>query len=877
MNKLTAEERDKICDQVEACRLDYIQPFGYLLVVDKELKILQASENVIELFGIDAESIINKKMDDISASRITADAKKYIAESNHLEDTTLSFTNREHNYDLHIQDKGTFLILEYIPTPQDIDPIDFQELSNQILSLTNRPDNSMTFPQICQLFAEKIKKALGFDKVLIYQFLDDESGKVVAEAREEEMEDYMNFHFPKSDIPTPVRELYLKNPLRYIHDSRQDPAPIVPNVNPITKKPLDLSFSILKGVVPVHREYVNNMRIRTSTSYAVKVRGKLWGLISCHHRDPKFMTRDNLLALAHFTCLLSNECSSNEFHEQSLAKKQYDALSDAIESMTNEDKDIHESFLEHGDALLNIANAAGAAIYFEGQLTKKGKTPANKQIEQLVQWLDVNQKDPIFHSESLSEIIPEAAGYKDHASGMVAASLGRGTSNYFFWFRPEHLSTIKWGGDPQKLGALSENSNNIMPRQSFELWREEIKGRSQKWRPRELEAIGQLNKEMNQSFLSRYYTKKMIAEANLFKMQMAADYAHEGIFILNKTGAVEWMNETLINLFGKSDLQDVQASFVSLLKRQTESDIETIKKAVASKESASSEIVLNGKTVLFTLSPFSQLGEKKLKLFGIATDITEIKNAHKQLAEKVDELHAVNQQLNELIEVKNKFIRMAAHDLRNPISSILMAGSVLEDAQKNNNKQSADKMIDLISKQAQAMLDLLNDILNENLVKSGQFKLNKEDVDIKNLVRDVCDFHTLIASKKNIKIQIEEKLERTVCHIDRIKIKQVMDNFLSNAIKFSPEDSVINVLCRTTSAKLRFEVSDQGPGIPEENKETVFKQPPKKVTQSTGDETHGLGLTICRQIIEAHNGEVGFKNLPDKGALFYFEVDISGK
>jgi light-regulated signal transduction histidine kinase (bacteriophytochrome) len=874
MKLLTAEERDRLCNQVEVRHLDYIQSFGYLLVVDTELKILQASENVADWIGINAEQMINKKADDILADHMTADIKNYFSKRNQLEETTRSYTNREYNYDLHIQDKDTFLILEYIPIPQDYDPMNFQELSNQVFSLTNRSDDSMPPSQICQLFTEKVKKALGFDKVLIYQFLDDESGKVVAEAKEEEMDSYLNFHFPKSDIPNPVKELYLKNPLRYIYDSQQDPVAIVPNINPMTKKPLDLSFSILKGVIPIHREYVNNMDIRTSISYAVKVRGQLWGLISCHHKDPKFMSRDNLLALAHFACLMSNACSENEFKELSLAKKQYNALSEAIESMTDENTDIHESFQEHAEALLSVANAAGAVIYFEGQLSKKGKTPPDNEIERLVHWLDSNHKNYIFHTECLSEIIPEAAGYKEISCGMVAASLGRGTSNYFFWFRPEHLSTINWGGDPEKLDAPSNNVNDIRPRQSFEIWREEIKEHSQKWLLRELASITQLTKEMNLSYLSIYYTKKLIAESKMLTMQMAADYAYEGIFILDEEGAVEWMNKTLFKLFGMNTLEDLQTPFTSLLKEHTESDIESLQTAIASKKSVSSEIVLYDKTLLFMLSPFRLHGEKKLKIFGIATDISEIKNSQKLLAEKVDELHTVNQQLTELLEVKNKFIRMAAHDLRNPISSIIMAGSVLEHVQNNDGNERADKMIHLISRQAKSMLDLLNDILNQNLLQTGQFQINRVDVDIKDLIQEVYDFHKLLASKKNIEIELDLELELSVCHIDKIKIKQVMENFLGNAIKFSPKNSVIKVLCRTTSAKLRFEIYDQGPGIPEESMETVFSQAPKQHSESTNNETHGFGLSICRQIIEAHKGELGFKNLPDKGVLFYFEVEV---
>ncbi len=217
---------------------------------------------------------------------------------------------------------------------------------------------------------------------------------------------------------------------------------------------------------------------------------------------------------------------------------------------------------------------------------------------------------------------------------------------------------------------------------------------------------------------------------------------------------------------------------------------------------------------------------------------------------------------------------MAAHDLRHPISAISMAISILEATQKNDDNAIFKKMVEMITNQSKAMLALLNDILNDNLIQSGLFTMNKQKVNIKNFIEEIREFHSLIASKNHIEIQVEEKIAQPICNIDKIKIKQVIDNFVSNAIKFSPPNSVVKIVCLTTETNLRVEVQDQGLGIPLKDRDKVFEQVAKIVSKSSGKETHGLGLTICKQIIRAHKGEIGIYSIGDKGAVFFFDVKI---
>jgi light-regulated signal transduction histidine kinase (bacteriophytochrome) len=128
-----------------------------------------------------------------------------------------------------------------------------------------------------------VRGLTGFDRVMVYRFDPDWNGEVVAEERRDDLEPFLGLHFPASDIPAQARALYLRNWLRLIPDARYAPVPLVPERNPHDGRPLDLGASTLRSVSPVHLEYLANMGVIASMSVSLVDRGRLWGLIACHH------------------------------------------------------------------------------------------------------------------------------------------------------------------------------------------------------------------------------------------------------------------------------------------------------------------------------------------------------------------------------------------------------------------------------------------------------------------------------------------------------------------------------------------------------------------------------------------------------------------
>jgi light-regulated signal transduction histidine kinase (bacteriophytochrome) len=136
---------------------------------------------------------------------------------------------------------------------------------------------------LVRTLAVDVRALTGFDRVMVYRFDPEWNGEVVAEDRREDLEPFLGLHYPASDIPAQARELYARNWLRLIPDATYRPVPLRPAVNPLTGGPLDLSGAMLRSVSPVHLEYLANMDVIASMSVSLVDRGRLWGLVSCHH------------------------------------------------------------------------------------------------------------------------------------------------------------------------------------------------------------------------------------------------------------------------------------------------------------------------------------------------------------------------------------------------------------------------------------------------------------------------------------------------------------------------------------------------------------------------------------------------------------------
>jgi two-component system, sensor histidine kinase and response regulator len=246
--------------------------------------------------------------------------------------------------------------------------------------------------------------------------------------------------------------------------------------------------------------------------------------------------------------------------------------------------------------------------------------------------------------------------------------------------------------------------------------------------------------------------------------------------------------------------------------------------------------------------------------------------SNQQLAEQ--QKHLVSQ-LSKANADKDRFLGMCAHDLRNPLSSIRGLAELLDEGAVGDMSGEQKEIIQTIHGASQSMLLLVNELLDVATIEAGHLKLEKTPVSILEIVERSVHLSNIEAAKKNTKIEIVKSAGDPIVDVDRNKIRQVVDNLINNAVKYSPRGSIVTVLIHRNETMAGFAVRDSGPGIPESERHKLFKDYGTLSSVPTGGEkSTGLGLAICRKIIEAHNGTIGVDNIPGRGAEFIVSLPL---
>ncbi len=248
-----------------------------------------------------------------------------------------------------------------------------------------------------------------------------------------------------------------------------------------------------------------------------------------------------------------------------------------------------------------------------------------------------------------------------------------------------------------------------------------------------------------------------------------------------------------------------------------------------------------------------------------------------ELAAQKLELERKNDELSRLNDLKNSFLGMAAHDLRNPIGNILMAMSLLTNKKFVLPPEEHEEILAEVDKQAHYMLDLLDDLLDVSHIESGKFTLNPVPIDLESFLREVVQRHHRLAEAKGSVVRLEP-VARGEAIADPMRLRQVLDNLISNGVKYSPAASEIVVRAEPEQGDWLVAVQDQGPGLTLDDQKRLFQDFARLSAKPTGGEkSTGLGLAITRRVIEAHGGRIGVNSEPGQGATFWFTLKSGEK
>jgi signal transduction histidine kinase/ActR/RegA family two-component response regulator len=271
---------------------------------------------------------------------------------------------------------------------------------------------------------------------------------------------------------------------------------------------------------------------------------------------------------------------------------------------------------------------------------------------------------------------------------------------------------------------------------------------------------------------------------------------------------------------------------------------------------------------------YAELRARVKSLLRVKSLYVESQDRYEELSVMHREMRQKNKDLEQLNEQKNQFLGMAAHDLRNPLNALLTYSNFLYDevAEKLSIEQA--EFIVHMQESSKCMLKLVTDLLDISQIEAGRLDLNLEAVNLQSIVERNVSLNRLLADQKGIAVECKTA-EMPSMMVDAQKLEQVLNNLITNAIKFSYPDSCIEVELLEGGDRALILVRDSGQGIPESEQENMFKPFQRTSVKSTaGEKSTGLGLMIVRKIVEGHGGKIWVESTVGKGSTFYVSLPI---
>jgi serine phosphatase RsbU (regulator of sigma subunit) len=489
-----------------------IQPRGVLAVVrEPGFAVHQVSANVADLLGRPVDAVVGQHLSALIGADQAALVERAAQNSGDLRqhnpvECVIDVAGEPRAFGAILRREPRGVLLVELEVAYGERPFSYPNTYQAVRRSVEELSGAATLTELYDTTARAVRDLTGFDRVMVYRYDEDYNGEVVAEAKREDLNSFLGLHYPSTDIPAQARALYEKNWIRLISDVDYTPVPLVP------AEPLDLTYATLRSVSPIHIEYLQNMGVHASMSISLLRRGRLWGLIACHHYAgphlPPFATR----AAAEFLGSTLSLRLVDRFEEDQLHKRlAAQAVLGKLTAATLGDAEPLAAALLGAPDLLDLVPADGVVVNIQGDYRVSGEVPPPEVVSAVAAWAR-DAGEEIASTECLSRELPALDLDPELAAGALAVNLPDG--QYAVWFRREVLRSVDWGGDPHnKAIAVSEGDEvRLSPRKSFERWREVVRQRSEPWSLSETESAEALRRHLVESLYRRTRGALRVAE-----------------------------------------------------------------------------------------------------------------------------------------------------------------------------------------------------------------------------------------------------------------------------------------------------------------------------------------------------------------------------
>ena len=389
------------------------------------------------------------------------------------------------------------------------------------------------------------------------------------------------------------------------------------------------------------------------------------------------------------------------------------------------------------------------------------------------------------------------------------------------------------------------------------------------------------------------------------EMQKLALDEHSIVAITDEMGSITYANKKFLEVTGY-ECDELQGVNLRILNSgyHPQAFFDEMWSTISSGKVWRNEILNSnkaGKRIWLSASiiPFIDDSNKPYQYILICTDVTALKSAERQLERKnksledltdhledmvkqrTAELETANTKLLHLNKIKSEFVSVVSHELRTPLTSIKSFAEILEDDIEDMDPDTQRRYLRIINDESDRLGRLINDVLDLQKIDAGMMSWNDSVIDLEGLIKSKFEFFEQAVKSKGLNFELKSDVKISLVDIDPDKISQVISNILSNALKFTRQGKISVSLTEhqeTTESGdqqhwLLTKICDTGFGIPEDEVENVFKRFHQVDSSETREQGgSGLGLNICKEIIEHYNGQIWAESVPGKGSCFCFKL-----